>query len=485
MSTTVTRTFTGSIRLRDAREHRGLEHLWWWANQVRNALCEQELGLRAHNRRVFLSHGSGWEPGPEDFTTVLDETPGDRLIARPRRNTLGRQWTQVTHEAREHPGGELDATRFGRRVVNGIFEDYCRRYEGERIPPPKFRSGWKLGSVCVHEARLSWRGNRRDAVLRVQGLPALRVRLHRPVPEGATVLGTVRIVRRQRGCRTRCPTRYELRVTVQQQAREPGGADKALGWDPGGRRALTSSEGHVVRMKPRDRGTLRRLQRKVARCTKGSRGWYRAKGAVRVHQERETRAREQHRRKQVAHVARKADVHVVETNRHASMRRKGGKAKSRMNRSFAHAGPSKTVTQLRQACERLGKIFIEAPAPYNSRTCASCESRDTRLTRSRIVCRTCGRNEDRDENAAANALKWARTQGAVPAPGGHNPEVSARRGNTPAPRCPVPPKSLGSAAPLRGGGHASSQVGYGNEKRQDICPCRKPEDVCPNGQISC
>ena len=35
---TVTRTWTGTVRLRNAREHRALEHLWWWANTVRNAL---------------------------------------------------------------------------------------------------------------------------------------------------------------------------------------------------------------------------------------------------------------------------------------------------------------------------------------------------------------------------------------------------------------------------------------------------------------
>ena len=43
---TVTRTWTGAARLRNAREHRALEHLWWWANTVRNALCEQAQTAR-------------------------------------------------------------------------------------------------------------------------------------------------------------------------------------------------------------------------------------------------------------------------------------------------------------------------------------------------------------------------------------------------------------------------------------------------------
>ena len=58
---TVTRTWTGAIRLRNAREHRALDHLWWSANTVRNALCEQALAIREYNRRVFLRHGTDWE----------------------------------------------------------------------------------------------------------------------------------------------------------------------------------------------------------------------------------------------------------------------------------------------------------------------------------------------------------------------------------------------------------------------------------------
>ena len=73
MTDTITRTYTGSVRLRNKREHRALETLWWWANTVRNAVCEQELGIRAHNRRVFLQHGTDWEPGNGDFASVLDE----------------------------------------------------------------------------------------------------------------------------------------------------------------------------------------------------------------------------------------------------------------------------------------------------------------------------------------------------------------------------------------------------------------------------
>ena len=463
------------------RASTGRWHLWWWANTVRNALCEQALSIREHNRRTFLRHGTDWTP--DTFASVLDDAAG-RIVAHPRRTQLSRQWTEVARGAHNTPSLDgFDATRFGRRVVSGIFDDFARRYAQAGAPAPAFRPGWKLRSVAVKDARIAWCTNPRDAVLRVQGLPALRVRLHRPVPESATTHGSIRLVRRQRQCRGRVPARYEIRIMVDLPAREScADAQRVRGWDPGGRRSLTSDAGEVIQVGTRVRSEARRLARHISRCTRRSRGWRKAKAALRVHLERETRARDQHRHKQVHHAAMKADVHVVETNRHAAMRRRGGKSKSRMNRSLAEAGPAMTVQLLRHQCERRGKLVIEAPAPYNSRTCAACGSRETKLTRARITCAGCGHTADRDVNAAANALNWARTNGAVPAPGGFNREVSARRRETRAPQCPVPPESLGPEAAL-----ARREPGKlpGQRNRQDFCPCPNPQEICPNGQNSC
>ena len=259
-------------------------------------------------------------------------------------------------------------------------------------------------------------------------------------------------------------------------------APRLRGWDPGGRRSLTSDAGDVIQVRTRAKTEHRRLARRASRCKRGSRGWRKAKAAVRLHLERETRARDQHRHKQVHHAAMKADVHVIERNNHATMRRRGGKAKSRINRSLADAAPAKTVQLLREQCERRSKRFIEAPAPYNSRTCAVCGSRETKLTRARIACTACGHTADRDANAAANALNWARTNGAVPAPGGSNREVSARRGSSRAQQCPVPPESLGPDAALA---RREPSKLPGQRNRQDFCPCPNPQDICPNGQNSC
>ena len=397
---------------------------------------------------------------PDAFASVLDDTAG-RIVARPRRTQLSRQWTEVAREAREHPAPDgFDATRFSRRMVGGIFDDFTRRYAQPGAPAPAFRPGWKLRSVAVKDARIAWCANRRDAVLRVQGLPALRVRLHRPVPESATTHGSIRLVRRQRPCRGRVPARYEIRLMVDLPARERcANARRVRGWDPGGRRSLTSDAGDVIQVRTREKTEHRRLARRVSRCKRGSRGWRKAKAAVRLHLERETRARDQHRHKQVHHAAMKADVHVVELNNHAAMRRRGGKSKSRMNRSLAEAGPARTVQLLRHQCERHGKRLVEAPAPYNSRMCAACGSRETKLTRARIACAVCGHTADRDVNAAANALQLGTKPTGPCRPRAASTGRFQPGAGKPAPRsAQCRRKALGPKRPLRGGNQASSRV---------------------------
>lgn len=442
-------TLTGQVRLRCTREHRALERLWGWCNELRNALCEQELSVRAYNRAVFLRHGTDWKP--EEWASVLDP-PDGRVVAHARRAALGKQWTEV----RGSVGGEgFDPCRYGVRMASGVFDDYVRRYQGP-APAPKYRAGWKLDSVLVKDARLEWKG-RRDAVLRVQGLPALRVRLHRPLPQGAAIRTSLRLVRSRRGCRGRCATRYEVRVGVDVADRPVREIQAERGWDPGGRRSLTSDRGDVVVLAKRDRSETKRLRRTVARCKKGSRGYHKAQAKLRCHLERETRSREQHRRKQVAHAARKAELHVVEDNDHAAMRRAGPSPEHHRNRSMAEAGPARTVALLEHACRKTGRRLVKVPADGNSGNCSACGSDNARLTRTRLRCWTCGHTEDRDRNAARNALH--KHHGAVPAPARHNREVAARPGTAPAPQCPVAPESLGANMPLarRGPGKPPDQ----------------------------
>lgn len=85
------------------------------------------------------------------------------------------------------------------------------------------------------------------------------------------------------------------------------------------------------------------------------------------------------------------------------------------------------------------------------------------------------------------ALNRARTNGAVPAPGGSNREVSARRGSSRAPQCPGPPESRGPETALarREPGKLPDQDPYDDGFRHECCPRADPQEICPSGRISC
>ena len=124
---TVTRTWTGTVRLRNAREHRALEHLWWWAK----APCATPFASRrSPSASTTGARSCATAPTGCPTTSPRSSSPQTSVsLPTPRRNQLCRQWTEVTREARENSTTDgFDATRFGRRVVTGIFEDFARRY---------------------------------------------------------------------------------------------------------------------------------------------------------------------------------------------------------------------------------------------------------------------------------------------------------------------------------------------------------------------
>ena len=236
-------TVIAAVRLRDAREHRGLERLFSTANAVYNVLVEHELGVRRFNERVILSHGTDWLA--EQFCAAADGPPRDRdtIVKYARSYDLGAIWREVRQSAREsEPVGQgsqrVTPGRLASRLVNGIFDDFCRRYSSQHPGAPRYRPEWKLRSIAIKEASVRWR-SARDGVIRITGLPRLRFRLRQSLPANAKVRRTVRLVRRERGMKGVGPGRYELHFVVERPPRErrkrPGSTLVICGWDPGGR----------------------------------------------------------------------------------------------------------------------------------------------------------------------------------------------------------------------------------------------------------
>ncbi len=89
---------------------------------------------------------------------------------------------------------------------------------------------------------------------------------------------------------------------------------------------------------------------------------------------------------------------------HTAMRTRGGTHKRGINRSLATAGPGAFVAVLARKLKASGHALVRVPAAWTSRQCLVCGSRNTDLTHTRVHCRDCGTNHDRDHAAAANIL---------------------------------------------------------------------------------
>ena len=216
------------------------------------------------------------------------------------------------------------------------------------------------------------------------------------------------------------------------------------GRSPGARVGATNDVGERILGGHRER--LRRMQRGCERAKRGSRRRAKAYARLSRAQHRETKRNRAYRHKQVAIAVRKADVHVIETNRHLAMRRRGGTRKKGMNRALAEAAPASIVALFIHQCRKQGRTFLEVEARYGTRQCVHCASRDTRVTRENVVCRGCGMQTERDCNAAGNTVLkvLARSDDrAVAALRAHNREVTVRRGSVLGTWCAVARESLG------------------------------------------
>ena len=98
-----------------------------------------------------------------------------------------------------------------------------------------------------------------------------------------------------------------------------------------------------------------------------------------------------------------------------------------MNRQLTDAAPAKSIALLKHQCERQGKTWVEVNPDYNSRQCMHCASRDTKVTRTKVRCRSCAEVTPREVNAASNAVLKHLANGGVASPGAPNREVSVRR----------------------------------------------------------
>ena len=287
---------------------------------------------------------------------------------------------------------------------------FGRVKRGRKAGFPRFRgrSRWdSFGFVEFSGIRL--RGDKLSFKPLTGGL---RMRLHRPLPDGADIKAATFT---KRGGHW-----YVNLVVSVPSADVHAMPDTHVGIDLGVEHLLTTSDGlHVENVRPRSRRErdLRIAQRALARCKRGSKRRAKVRERLARLQKCIVNVRNNHLHQVSATLARRYALIGVEDLKVNSMTRsargsadepgKNVRSKAGLNRSMLDASPARLIELLVYKAERAGGKVVKVDPRSTSQDCSSCGARvEKTLAERRHRC-ACGADLHRDYNAALNILQRA------------------------------------------------------------------------------
>ena len=196
--------------------------------------------------------------------------------------------------------------------------------------------------------------------------------------------------------------------------------DAAVGLDVGVEHLVTTSDGlHVENVRPRRRreAELRRAQRALARCRKGSKRRKKVRDKLARLQRRVANVRSTYLHQVSARIARDHGFIAVEKLKVRNMTRSAAgtlaepgtnvSAKAGLNREMLDASFGKLVDLLSYKAERAGGMLVKVDPKFTSQDCSSCGTRVAKSLAVRTHRCGCGAGLQRDVNAARNILQRA------------------------------------------------------------------------------
>ena len=295
------------------------------------------------------------------------------------------------------------------------------------------RPTWRRKHVhegfCVRDTKVRVL-SRKWAEVHVPKLGFVRFRLSRPIPAGK--LGMARVTCDKGG-------RWHVAFPAPQPAVPSAGrAARAVGVDRGVATTLATSDGAMLRapvMRRRERQRVVRLQRRLARCQKGSRRNDETRAAIaRIHQHVADRRRDWVE-KTTTVLAARYEVIGVEALQVCNMVRRpkakpdpdhdgaflpnGAAAKAGLNRSIYANCWGLIARRLTHKTRASGTALVVVDASYSSQQCRKCghTSSENRKSQAEFRCVQCGHTDHADRNAARNILARAHVLAPTPGPG--------------------------------------------------------------------
>jgi putative transposase len=292
-------------------------------------------------------------------------------------------------------------------AFNGLFQ---RMKAGKAAGFPRYRAKSRWRSFGFNEfSGITLKADK----LRFKGIDgALRVNLHRPIPDGAKIK-TAQFTRHDRS--------WFVTLVIDVAATEwHANSGSSIGIDIGIENLATLSNGEVfanARPRSKHERQLRIAQRALARCKRTSRRRQQVRQKLaRIHQ-RIANARTTHLHQVSANITRRFEVIAVEDLKLKNMTRSAQgtlaepgtnvAAKSGLNRSLLDAAPGRLVSMLRYKAERAGGGLRMVDPRNTSQDCSFCGTKVPKKLAARQHSCSCGANLHRDHNAARNILARA------------------------------------------------------------------------------
>ncbi len=294
----------------------------------------------------------------------------------------------------EYSAKPANVQRWTLKRLEAAYAGFYRRVEAGQKPGfPRFKGKDRWRSFGFAE----WKGIQLDGRrLRFKGIPgSLRIHLHRPLPEGKPL-----------GCTfTRDHKGWYLCLQYRVPVQPLSAAGSQVGIDVGLTTLAMLSTGEAIanpRHTKRAERELRRRQRALARCRRGSKRRKKVRAEVTRLHARVADTRRTYLHQVSSRLIREHDLIAVE-KLHVK-----GLAAGRLAKSVSDAGWSTLRAMLTYKAEWAGRQLIEVDPRNTSQACSGCGVIvPKKLSERWHRCPDCGLEMDRDHNAALNVLHRA------------------------------------------------------------------------------
>ena len=302
--------------------------------------------------------------------------------------------------------------------ARNAFYRHCQA--GEAPGYPKWKAGrrWKTIEIVQPTPGMVTR-KRGKLVVKVKGMPILRLRPCRQLPPSST-LKSLTITRKPNG------VYVSMGYEVEKDALPETG--KVVGMDRGVTDRLMLSDGRSIPRRRTDQGKQIELQQRISKCRKNSKTQEKLYQQLRRCKAREAVSHRNECHRITTDIIRSYDLIAVEQLEIANMVRsakgtverpgKNVAAQSGLNRAISEQGWGILGDQLRYKAKWYGRQFVEVDPKHTSQTCSVCDDVNAEYRdKKRFHCGRCGHRADADVNAAQNIL----ARGLIATGGGTTP----------------------------------------------------------------